>query len=179
MIRTIAKHVRAAAAKVASVLLPHVEKETLTVDVIIPGHAPRVTTPLFERTRKVLIAREGGRCFITGMTAEEIGHPLEAHHHPIERCFATIIDWKRFERDARAGYWGESIRQFDWDSFDGSKDPYQFVDDMTVNGLLLGKPWHTGKDEGIHTVPFPVFIAQKYALEGYKFSDIETIHHEQ
>jgi hypothetical protein len=178
VIEKLAAHARVIAKKVTSVLLPHLEKETLTVDVMIPGHEPRKTTALFERTRKLLIEREGGRCYISGLTAEEIGHPLEAHHHPVERCFATMIDWRRFEEDARAGFWGARIQAFDWDSFDGEKDPYQFVDDMTVNGLLLGKPWHTGKDEGIHDLPFPVWLAQKYGKEGYKFSDVEIIHHE-
>lgn len=41
----------------------HEEKETLSVDVNIPGHEERTETSLFRRTREQLIAREGGRCF--------------------------------------------------------------------------------------------------------------------
>jgi hypothetical protein len=157
----------------------HEEKETLTVDVLLPGHEPRKTTALFTRTRKQLIEREGGRCFVSGMTADELGAPLEAHHHPIERCFATIIDWKAFEADCKKGIWGPHAQAFDWDSFDGQQDPYKFVDDMTVNGVLLGKQFHTVKDSGIHMVPYPIWIAQKYAIEGYQFSPTEVIHHDQ
>lgn len=159
----------------------HEQRETLKIDVIVPGHAPRTTTPLFERTRKLLIAREGGRCAISGMTAEESGHPLEAHHHPIERCFAEEIDWQRFAADAKKGLWGPHAQAFDWDAFLSAQpfDPYCFVDDMTANGLLLAKQFHTLADQGIHNLPFPIWIVQKYARDGTKFSPTETIHHEK
>lgn len=158
----------------------HEQKEALSVDVLLPGHAPRKATALFERTRKELIAREGGRCFVSNMTAEELGAPLEAHHHPIERCFAEIINWTRFAADCRAGHWGPYTQAFDWDSFLAAVpfDPYTFVDDMTVNGLLLGKQFHTVKDAGIHTLPFPIFIVQKYAIDGWQFTPNEVIHHD-
>lgn len=150
----------------------HEEKETLAVDVNVPGHDPRTTTDLFRKSRQHLIDREGGRCYVCGCTAEETRHPLEAHHYPIERSMAEMIDWSP----------GSQIRKdfpnFGWGSFDES-NPYTFVDDMNVNGLLLCKAHHTGKDEGIHAMPHPLWIAQKYGKEGYKFSGIEIIHHEQ
>ena len=74
----------------------HEEKETITVDVNLPGHDERVTTPLFSRTRDQLIKREGNRSWVTGRTEAEIGSPLEAHHFFIERCLATAVDWKEF-----------------------------------------------------------------------------------
>jgi hypothetical protein len=37
----------------------HEEKETLAVDVLLPGHEPRKETALFERSLKLLIEREG------------------------------------------------------------------------------------------------------------------------
>lgn len=148
----------------------HEEKETLVVDVIVPGHAARVTTPLFERTRKLLIEREGGRCWICRCTGANVG-PLEAHHFPIERSMAEAMD---FGTDSILR---KDFPHFDWASFDANPDPYVFVDDMTVNGLLLCKPHHTGGDEGIHTLPHPLWIAQRYAREGYCFTPTETIHH--
>ncbi|MDA8092363.1 MAG: hypothetical protein M0T84_00360 [Betaproteobacteria bacterium] len=156
----------------------HEERETLCVDVNIPGHDPRTTTALFSHTKKILVEREKGRCFVCGRTAEESGHPLEAHHHPIERSLANMIDWSRVERDCRRGMWGEAARNFDWSKFDPA-DPYSFVDDMTVNGELLCKEHHTGKDEGKHDLPWPLWIAQRYGKEGYKFSLVEVIHHAQ
>lgn len=158
----------------------HEERDTFSVDVFIPGHDPRVSTPLFLKSRLALIAREGGRCFVSGMTAEQSGHPLEAHHHPIERSFANMIDWERFAADCKLGVWGPHAQAFDWPAFLNASpfDPYKFVDDMTVNGLLLAKQFHTIGDEGIHNLPYPVWLAQKYGKEGYKFSEVEIIHHE-
>jgi hypothetical protein len=150
----------------------HEEKNTFQVDVNIPGHDPRKTTTLFRKSRLHLIEREQGRCYVCNCTAEETGHPLEAHHYPIERSFAEMVDWSP----------GSVIRkefpQFAWGSFDES-DPYMFVDDMNVNGLLLCKNHHIGKDEGIHDLPHPVWMAQRYGKEGYQFSSIEIIHHDQ
>lgn len=154
----------------------HEEKETLVVEVNIPGHEARTTTTLFLHSKKTLIAREGGRCFICGGTAETTGHPLEAHHHPVERSLANMVDWALFMSECEAGMWGPHAQAFDWSKFDPA-DPYSFVDDMTVNGLLLCKAHHTGKDEGIHDMPYPLWIAQKYGQEGYQFSDVEVIHH--
>jgi hypothetical protein len=150
----------------------HEEKNTFAVDVNLPGHAPRAATPLFERSRKHLLERDGGRCWVCGCTGEEAGHPLEAHHYPIERSFAEMIDWSP----------GSQIRKdfpsFGWGSFEEG-NPYTFVDDMNVNGRLLCANHHRGKDEGCHNLPEPVWLAQRYGKEGYQFSSIEIIHHEQ
>lgn len=155
----------------------HEQKETLTVDVFIPGHEKRATTSLFSHTRKQLIKREEGRCWVCGRDKEESGLPLEAHHHPIERSFANMIDWDLVEEQCKKGVWGEHAKNFDWSKFD-KNDPYSFVDNMLVNGLLLCKDHHTGKNEGIHDLPYPVWLAQKMGKEGYRFSEEEIIHHE-
>jgi hypothetical protein len=155
----------------------HEEKLTLAVEVNIPSHEDRKATPLFERTRKQLLKREGAVCWICGCTAEEAG-PLEAHHHPVERSLAEMVDWHLFRNLAERGLFGEAVKGFDWSAFD-PKNPYTFVDDMTVNGVLLCKAHHTGKDEGIHDMPYPLWVVQKFGREGYKFSDVEIIHHEQ
>ena len=159
----------------------HAEKETLTVDVNIPEHDDRVTTSLFTRTRKALIDRDKC-CYISGV---ETG--LQAHHYPIERSLAEMIDWERVKADSLAGELGltqaqrNAAKAFDWDAFMTAApfDPYAFVDNMLVNGLLLSEPFHIGKDEGIHTLPHPLWIAQRYGLDGYKFSDVEIIHHQE
>lgn len=183
----------------------HVEKETLSVSVIIPEHDKRgAASALFTHSRKDVIDA-GGVCFICGKPHSS-DNPLEAHHHPVERCFAEEIDWQRFAEDAKAGLWGKGAAAFDWDAFFVGavldtveytvyadehdtvgekktaqvlrpKDIYLFVDDMHANGMLLCKEHHTVADEGIHTLPFPIWLAQRYAVEGTKFSDREVIHH--
>lgn len=147
----------------------HEEKNTFQVDVNIPAHAPRVTTPLFTKTRLHLIDREGGRCWVCGRTPAETGKPVQSHHYPIERSFAEMIDWSE----------GSQIRRdfpnFGWGSFDEA-NPYTFVDDQNVNGRLLCPEHHIGKNEGVHALPEPVWLAQRYGKEGYKFSEIEILH---
>ena len=131
--------------------MSHEEKETLSVDVEIPDHAPRVTTELFERTKKILIERVGGRCFICNATEAEAA-------------------------DCKAGKWGVYAQAFHWEGAPLTQDPYRFVDDMTVNGLLLCKKHHIGKDEGIHYLPHPLWIWQRYAPDGYEISAVEVAH---
>ena len=174
----------------------HEEKETLSLVVYVPGHEPRGSaTPLFHRSRLQLIDRERGRCWVSGMTAKELNAPLEAHHYPVERCFATAWDWPRFAKDCQAGQWGQYAQAFDWVAFFKDcktvvredtglpyvevADPYLFVDNMLVNGRLLAKQYHIGKNEGVHGTTEPFIYAQKYLAEGYRFSDFEIIHHDQ
>lgn len=172
----------------------HEQTEAIAVDVIEPGHDARGSaTPLFVSTRLKLIEREQGKCWLSGATAKDLGLPLEAHHWPVERCFAERWDWPRFSKDALRGKFGIYAQQFDWVDFfkdcqniiadDTGKpfckvrDPYLFVDNMLVNGRLLGKIYHVHEDGGTHNLPEAIWLAQGYLAEGYKFSPTETIHH--
>jgi len=49
---------------------------------------------------------------------------------------------------------------------------------MEAQGILLCKKHHTGKDEGIHNLPFGLWELQRYLKDGVKFSPIEVIHHQ-
>ena len=147
----------------------HEEKETLAVDVNLPGHEARKASALFERTRKQLLAKTD-RCWVCGRTAEESGHPLEAHHMGVEYSFMDApIDWKKVAQD---------FPTFDWSNFDPAK-PGEFVDNMLAQGLILCKEHHTHPETGIHTLPWPIFVMQRYLKEGYKFNDLEVIHHDR
>lgn len=155
----------------------HVEEETLRVDVNIPEHDPRVTTEIFRRTRAVVIAA-GARCWICEQTEAELGKPLQLHHFPVERSLANMVDWALFREQAERGDYGPGPLTFDWATF----DPVHwetFVDDMQHNGLALCEAHHIGKDEGIHLMPHPLWVAQRFAKEGYKFDSVEVIHHDQ
>lgn len=157
----------------------HEEKETLVVDVILPGHEARVTTSVFTHTRNQRLAAEKEpRCWICSRTEQESGHPLELHHFPIERSLATGVDFKLVQADCEAGLWGEAAKSFDWADFWAKNDVYLFVDNMLVNGLILCKDHHTGADEGIHYLPHPLWVVQRYLTEGYQYTAKEKICHE-
>lgn len=144
----------------------HEIKKTIVEDVYVEDHDPRVTTALFERTRKALIDA-GGRCWICNKphTHED---PLELHHSVLERCLMGEIDYGP----------GSNIRKdhpnFDWDHFDPN-DPASFVDDALVNGLLLCKLHHTGQ-LGIHSMTYPEFEAQRYMKEGTPIIPGHVVH---
>lgn len=148
----------------------HEEKMTLVIDTFIPGHDPRTTTALFERTRKELIKLSGGVCHFTGMTEEESGHPLEAHHHIIEKCEENGADWQKVKAYIvrTAALWNRAL------AFTKANpelaDINTFVDDMTVNGMLLSKQAHTGPPPcSIHFTPGPICQAQAYLKDGLEF----------
>ncbi len=158
----------------------HEMKDTNKVDVFIPPHRLRVTTELFRRTKQKLIAvssflrmkiyREKGRCYICGRTAEEAGQPLEAHHFGIERSFIdSPLRWDVIRKD---------FPDFDWATFDQTH-PEAFVDDMLAQGILLCKLHHTGEGTGIHSLPFPLWIMQRYLPDGVRFTPTEIIHHDE
>ena len=156
----------------------HVEKATDQWDVIIAEHKPRGSaTALFEKTRNALELQEGGRCWLSGMTAEESGHPLEAHHYPVERCFAEagMVDWDLFKKQALAGDYGPRVQSFDWANFDPANWE-TFVDDMRYNGRLLAKQHHIMVDTGIHNIPHPIWLAQRFVKDGVQYNHLEKIH---
>lgn len=154
----------------------HEEKKTLTVVYNVEAHADRRETALYENSREklfkhtpvVIFQNDPGRCFICQRTQEEVGAPLQSHHFGIERCFAEApILWDLVKRD---------FPSFPWRDFN-EKNPYTFVDDMSAQGLLLCEEHHIGKDTGIHNVPFPLWIMQRYLAPGYKLSDFEIVEH--
>lgn len=148
---------------------------TIKFDVMIPPHDPRIDTPLYIRTRKLLITRDK-MCFVCQRTARQSGAPLEAHHHPIMRSMMNMVDWPRFIRLARLGHWGPNVQAFNWDKF-SLDDVVKFVDDMRHNGMLLCATHHRAMNAGIHALPYPLFLAQAYGLEGYQFSKTQTLVH--
>lgn len=157
---------------------PYLLRDTNKVEVFIPPHRPRVTTNLFRRTKQKLMAyasimqwnifREKGRCWICGKTEAELGQPLEAHHFGVERAFIdSPMRWEKVRQD---------FPMFNWEDFDPMK-PEDFVDDMLAHGVLLCKEHHTGEGTGIHSLPFPLWVMQRYLPEGTHFSPTEVIDH--
>jgi len=156
----------------------HEQKDTFQVDVLIPAHPTRTTTALFEKTKRMImkvetllgftIKRQAGRCWICGKTEGELGAPLEAHHFGVEREYINApLRWDLIAED---------FPIFDWKNFDPAK-PEIFVDNMSSQGILLCKEHHTGKDTGIHDLPFSIWLMQRYLLDGTRFNPTEVITH--
>ena len=154
----------------------HEEKIADEIDVNLPGHDERVTTPVFERSRKLMVARTGNICQVTGEPPAE-GGAIQWHHFIVERCLATAVDPRRLHKWIKlvrgiytaADEWFES-RLGAGKTYDEIwTDPYDFTDDMTVNGLGLTQRVHTGKGEGIHYLPVPLWLMWAIGKVGFVF----------
>lgn len=155
----------------------HEEKETIVVDVNLPGHGARVTTPLFSRSREEAIKEFGDRCFMCNRTSEEAGEPIEWHHVFVERCLAEAVDWYRvreyigklFVLISRAKAFCDANSEID--------DIMDLVDDMRVNGMPLCKEHHTGASEGLHYLPAPLHQLFATGRDGFIFDHGKPIEH--
>ena len=153
----------------------HEDKETFTEDFNVPAHEQRETTPLFTRTRHEVLTRDGAKCFCCGLTEAQTGKPLEAHHWLIERCLAAAVNWREF------CWFIANLKKLVDAAYDFcQKNPnltnvMDFVDNMTVNGMLLCKEHHTAKGTGIHRTTFSFWLLQCFGLDGYKYTDDEIL----
>lgn len=144
----------------------HIRNMTNHYTVNYPDHSKRVETNIFRHTRKEL---ENMPCFICGKTKNDNNISNEVHHYYIEKVATTAIDWEKFSKYANTCYniqTGELIGdKFDWEEV--KKNPDIFID-SPYNMIVLCKEHHTGRC-GIHHIPFPDWIVQKFTVDGFKF----------
>jgi len=136
-----------------------------------PDHPKRTESALYRQTRKKLKFMP---CFICDRVNVEGEQSNEIHHFYIEKVAASAIDWIKFGEFAQECFHlqtGENIgKKFDWKEVE--KNPEIFVD-SPENMIVLCKKHHTGRI-GIHHVPFPDWILQKFAVKDFQFVEGET-----
>lgn len=130
----------------------HEQRETLEVDIFYPDHEPRTESPLFRRTKHDLIVVRNTPCWVCGTFDNR-----EVHHFHAEWADADGIDWDRMRT---------LHPQFDWSTF---KEATDFID-AEYNMMVLCKRHHTGKDHGIHMLPYPVWIMQRNKRADFVFA---------
>jgi hypothetical protein len=132
-----------------------------------PFHEKREDSATYRKTKKEMSHIP---CFICGKMKGVGDTSLEAHHFYIEKAATNAIDWSTFGTFADQSYHiqtGEKIGgSFDWKEVE--KNPELFVDSRH-NMIVLCKEHHISGRFGIHHVPFPDWILQKFAVEGFKF----------
>ena len=137
----------------------HLQKQTLTVQVFVPDHPDRTTTPIFAATRRKLIENNPDACcFICGCK-----DGLELHHYWVEWCDSTAVDYKAVAK---------LVPEFDWASFDETK-PETFIDSEHNAKLVVCKKHHIGADHGIHALPYGLWLLQALKKDGFVFSPDE------
>jgi hypothetical protein len=134
-----------------------------------PDHDPRTDSDLFRRSRHKLVVKQDQPCFICGVSYSK-GGAMEAHHCCIEWAAANAIDWKKVKKDAptlynpQQGFITEDL--FDWDAV--AKDPSLFID-SPLNLLVLCSEHHRSTKFGIHFVPYPIWVLQKWPAKNFEF----------
>ena len=135
-----------------------------------PDHVPRKPTAIYNKTHKAL---KGMPCFICGAHGSGAhgsgAHGIETHHFYCEKAAQNAIDWNVFGKFAKNCHniqTGENIGNFDWEEV--AKNPDIFVD-SPYNMITLCKEHHTSGHKGIHHVPFPDWILQKFSKDGFIF----------
>ena len=164
---------------VVSNLLKNTRKMSNHYTINYPIHEKRKDTSLYRRTRHELIYNRKLTCFICGKKnikkkndekSKEEDESLETHHFYCEKYAQTMIDWEKFGLFAKNCYniqTGENIgANFDWQEVD--KNPDIFVD-SPYNMIVLCKQHHTSGNKGLHHVPFPDWILQKYPKNNFEF----------
>ncbi len=102
-------------------------------------------------------------CFICG------SKNIELHPFYCEKAGQHTTDWALFGEFAKTCYniqTGESIDCYNWT--DVAKNPELFVD-SPHNMISLCTVHHTSEKRGIHHVPFPDWILQKWSKPDFDF----------
>jgi hypothetical protein len=130
----------------------HIEKLTITEEMVDPEHVERKPSVIFEKARKQLIS-EGHKCWICGSSEK-----LESHHFLCEWSEENLVDFNKLKELALI-----------FDIYGKSKElinePMTTVDDIR-NQMILCKNHHTAKETGIHFTTFPFWIMQKVCKDG-------------
>jgi len=130
----------------------HEKIDTIKEVVEIPDHDERHASSEFIRNRKKLIHEMGERCFICGSDEK-----LEAHHL-LEWCFANDFDFNKVK---------DILLKFDMYGLSEKMKDVEIssVDDIR-NLLILCKHHHIEKNNGVHALTFPVWLAQAATKDG-------------
>jgi hypothetical protein len=148
----------------------HQRKMSNHYTVNYPSHEPRKNSSIYNKTHNLLINIRDTPCFICNKTKSNDNVILETHHFYCEKAAQNAIDWNKFEEFAKKCYniqTGENI----WKNLDWSKvknNPDIFVD-SEYNMIVLCQEHHRSGNKGIHHVPFPDWILQKYPLHNFNF----------
>lgn len=145
----------------------HVVHQKIDIEVQYPDHSIRKDSPLFLRSRKQLLVKKNTPCYVCGITYAK-GGAMEAHHCCVEWAASNGIDWNKVKADTlyNPHFGNVSQAQFDWDAV--AKDSTLFVDSI-YNLMSLCTEHHRSTRYGIHFIPYPIWVLQKWPLTGFEF----------
>lgn len=128
----------------------HEVKTTIVEEIDYPDHAKRTTSEEFHKNRKMFLDREDG-CWICG------SHDNLEIHHLIEWSLFPAIDTAKMQQVLKMlDHYGFSV---------ADNSPIKSPDDKR-NLLVLCENHHRGRNNGIHALTYPVWLAQKCTKDG-------------
>jgi hypothetical protein len=132
----------------------HEQVRHLTEIEILPEHAQRTESPEFAKNRALLLSEGHGRCLTCGRTDN-----LQLHH---------LLEWALWDALDPAKALA-LLRRWNIDPYGklaaDPDSPMRDPDDIR-NLVFLCEEHHIGAGTGIHSITFPVCIAQGAAREG-------------
>ena len=135
-----------------------------------PDHVKRKDSAIYKRSHHELCHIRDTPCFICGKTQKKYNISLETHHFYCEKSAENAIDWQEFSKFATNCYniqTGINIgNTFNWKEVE--LNPDIFIDSIH-NMIVLCKEHHISGGKGIHHIPFPDWIIQKYPKNGFEF----------
>jgi len=148
----------------------HNQKMSSHYIVNFPNHEKRKESSTYRKTHHSMCVDKNIPCFICGKTQQGSHISLETHHFYCEKAAQNAIDWLKFGEFAKNCYniqTGEYIgNKFDWSKVE--ENPDIFVD-SEYNMIVLCKEHHISGTKGVHHVPFPNWILQKYPKDDFQF----------
>ena len=148
-------------------------KRTLIEDVFYPVHEPRKASSLYRKTHKKLIQEMDEPCWICGIRHSDVvkmsledqrKFQMETHHAQLEWAASAAFDSSNPEQP----YAKEMLAKLTEDHKEIMGDPLRLREwlDSEGNMLVLCARHHRSQFYGIHSVSFPVWILQRYQVDG-------------
>ena len=149
--------------------LDHEQKQTARYIEVSPAHGDRKETSLFKHARASLVLHYG--CYIDNAECDH-GSPLEAHHYFTEWSKTNAVDWVKFRQFVEKTHLvnpqnGMALSEICWP--DVMRDPATFVD-SSYNLVILCAEHHRSMSNGIHHLPYSIWLLQRYLVDGFDIS---------
>jgi hypothetical protein len=153
-----------------SATLTHVHEtvESVASVELTPPHPPRVETPRYAATHKLLVFDKDTPCHVCKVRRSDLMDParakdptinkyaardLETHHFPCERSLLDAVDWRKVHERFPSVYSQESLEMWV---------------DSPENMLVLCDYCHRSPEGGIHHLLTQDFAIRPFLLDGYQ-----------
>lgn len=144
--------IKAKIKKASQLAKEHLVKYTIGFRVYYPNHEERTESHTFRATKEHLVEELKMGCYVCGTHKNP-----EVHHWYCEWAYANAVDWEVMQK---------LHPDFDWENFESSED---FIDSV-YNCVVLCRKHHRMKNHGIHMLPYPIWITQKFKTQKFIFA---------